>query len=119
MALDSDQLATIDQAREVVIVTRRGDRVFDTIIWVVVDDDDVFIRSVQGEEGRWYRRAIADPNVTLVVGIERFDFEAVPSQDPTSIERASDALRRKYRGRSLENMLLPKTLPTTLRLDPV
>jgi hypothetical protein len=35
-----------------------------------------------------------------------------------SIERTSEALRRKYSGRSLENMLLPKTLHTTLRLDP-
>jgi hypothetical protein len=53
------------------------------------------------------------------VGDERFVFVAVPAGDATSVERTSDALSRKYRGRSLEMMLLPKTLDTTLRLDPV
>jgi hypothetical protein len=53
------------------------------------------------------------------VGDARFDFLAVPAGDATSVERTSDALSRKYRGRSLEMMLLPKTLDTTLRLDPV
>lgn len=118
MTLDPGQLEIISQAREVVIETRRGDRSFDTIIWVVVDDGDVFVRSVLGEEGRWYQRALADPNVALDFGDDRVNFVAVPANDPTSIERTSDALSRKYRGRSLENMLLPKTLGTTLRLDP-
>jgi hypothetical protein len=44
---------------------------------------------------------------------------ARPANNPESIERVSEALRRKYRGRSLEMMLLPETLSTTLRLDPV
>jgi hypothetical protein len=111
-------LVKIDRAREVVIETKRGDRSFETIIWVVVDDGEVFVRSVQGEDGRWYRRALSDPNITLAVGGDRFAFVAVPADDPMSIERTSEALRRKYSGRSLENMLLPKTLHTTLRLDP-
>jgi hypothetical protein len=57
--------------------------------------------------------------VALRVGDDRFEFVAVPADDPDSIERVSEALRRKYRGRSLEMMLLPETLDTTLRLDPV
>jgi hypothetical protein len=113
------ELDRISETKEVVIETRRADRAFRTIIWVVVDDGEVFVRSVRGEEGRWYQRALADPNVALTVGDARFDFLAVPAGDATSVERTSDALSRKYRGRSLEMMLLPTTLDTTLRLDPV
>jgi hypothetical protein len=119
MPFSPEQLEEIAQAREVVIETRRGDRVYTTIIWVVVDEKEVFVRSVRGDEGRWYRRATADPRVALRVGDDRFQFEATPANDPDSIERVSEALRRKYRGRSLEMMLLPETLGTTLRLDPV
>jgi hypothetical protein len=119
MPLDPEQLERIARSREIVIETRRGDRVFGTIIWVVVDDGEVFVRSVRGEEGRWYQRALADPKVSIEVGDDRLDFVAVPANDPPSIERTSDALSRKYRGRSLEMMLLPKTLGTTLRLDAV
>jgi hypothetical protein len=119
MPLEPEQLERISETREIVIETRRGERAFDTIIWVVVDDGEVFVRSVRGEEGRWYQRALADPNVALTVGGDCFDFVAVPAGDATSVERTSTALSRKYRGRSLEMMLLPKTLGTTLRLDPV
>ncbi|MGH8914754.1 MAG: DUF2255 family protein, partial [Acidimicrobiia bacterium] len=69
-----DELQAIDGAREVVIGTRTGDRVFRTVIWVVVDDDDVFVRSVRGELGRWYQRALADPEVTLGTGDSRSRF---------------------------------------------
>jgi hypothetical protein len=109
----------IDQAREVLIETKRGERVYLTVIWVVVDEAEVFVRSVRGDVGRWYQRALADPSVVLAVSDERLDFEARPADDPESIERVSAALRRKYRGRSLEMMLMPETLGTTLRLDPL
>ena len=118
MSLTAEQLQEIGEAREVVVETRRGDRVIGTVIWVVVGDDDVYVRSVRGETGRWYQRAVADPDVALRVGDARFEFRAVPANDPDSIESASQALRRKYRGRSLENMLRVETLGTTLRLDP-
>jgi hypothetical protein len=109
----------IAQAREVLIETKRGDRIYRTVIWVVVDEGEVFVRSVRGDVGRWYRRATVEPGVALRVGDDRFDFEAMPADDPESIERVSEALRQKYRGRSLEMMLMPETLETTLRLDPV
>jgi len=118
MSLTAEQLQEIGDAREVVIETRRGDRVTGTVIWVVVGDDDVYVRSVRGESGRWYQRAVADANVALRVGDARFEFRAVPANDSDSIESASQALRKKYRGRSLENMLLAETLGTTLRLEP-
>jgi hypothetical protein len=118
MSLTAEQLQEIGDAREVVIETRRGVRVTGTVIWVVVGDDDVYVRSVRGESGRWYQRAVADPEVALRVGDDRFEFRAMPANDPDSIESASEALRRKYRGRSLENMLLPETLRTTMRLEP-
>jgi len=118
MSLTADQLQEIGEAREVVIETRRGDRVIGTVIWVVVGGDNVYVRSVRGESGRWYQRTLVDPEVALRVGNARHEFTVVPANDPDSIESASEALRRKYRGRSLENMLRVETLGTTLRLEP-
>jgi len=120
MALGSADLDRIAGAREVSIETRSGDRRIRTVIWVVVDDGDVLVRSVRGEGGRWYRRAVADPEVSLLVGSDRYQFRAVSVADPDDIERASDALRRKYPpGRSLDSMLRPEVLGTTLLLEPV
>jgi hypothetical protein len=117
--LSTEELELIDGTKEVLIETRSGSRVFRTVIWVVVHDREVFVRSVDGEAGRWYQRALADPDVALRVGNARFRFTALPASDPRSVERASEGLRSKYRGRSLEMMLLPEVLETTLLLEPL
>jgi len=118
MSLSAHQLDLISNANEVIIETRAGDRRFRTIIWVVVDGTDVLVRSVRGTSGRWYQRALADPNVTLTVGDEQLHFTATPVETAV-IERTSEALRLKYRpGRSLDSMLRPEVLDTTLLLEP-
>jgi hypothetical protein len=110
-------LELLDESREVRIVTRAGSRTYRTIIWIVVDGAEVFVRSVRGTRGKWYQRAVANPEVLLEVGSSQLDAYAVPAADPVSVERTSEALRRKYRGRSLEAMLVPETLETTMRLE--
>ena len=118
MAFAEDELQLIDKSREVEIETSAGDRRYRTVIWVVVDEGEVFVRSVRGTSGKWYQRALANPEVALRVGSTTITSRAVPVSDPVSIERTSGALRRKYRGRSLDAMLLPEVLDTTVRLDP-
>jgi len=111
----------IDSAREVEIETRRGEGapVHRTIIWAVVDDGDVFVRSLRGASGRWYRELMSDPAAVLHAQDEEFPVQAVPANDPESVERTSEALRRKYSdSRSLDSMLQNDILDTTLKLEP-
>jgi len=121
MSFSGEDLAAIDAAEEIRIETQApGGDVHRTIIWIMVDDGEVFVRSVNGEDGRWYREAKANPAVAIHVADRRLPATAIPADDPDSIDRVSDALRRKYRtqGASLASMLEPNTLPTTLRLEP-
>ncbi len=117
MSFSEEQIRLIDQSREVEIETWAGDKRYHTVIWVVVDDGEIFVRSVRGAAGKWYQRTLRSPQVTLRRGSTRISCRAVQATDPVSIERVSSALRRKYRGRSLDAMLMPETLGTTLRLD--
>lgn len=90
-----------------------------TIIWVVVEADRVFIRSVNGETARWYREAIADPSVAIHVQGRRLPVRLLPAIDPASIAACSDGLRRKYRADgSLQSMLEEHALATTLQVMP-
>lgn len=93
-----------------------------TPIWVVVDDGEVFVRSVRGPRGRWYRDLIVEPRATLRAGTGGWtpvEVVAVPAPDPGSVERCSAALTRKYGDDpALGSMLRPATLETTMRLDP-
>ena len=87
-------------------------------IWIVVDGDDVFIRTYRGKTSRWYLELLAGPGY-LVVGGKRVPVRAVPATDPESIKRASDGYRKKYaKSGSLDAMLRRSVLPTTLRLEP-
>ena len=87
-------------------------------IWIVVDGDDVFIRTYRGKTSRWYRELLAGPGALLVHG-ERVRVRAVPASDSESVRRASAGYRKKYaKSGSLDAMLLRSVLPTTLRLEP-
>jgi hypothetical protein len=92
-----------------------------TVIWIVTDGDEVFVRSVRGTRGRWYRDLLARPTGAVRVGSERITVRAASATDPDSIARVSDLFRAKYGKRSpasTQAMLQPHTLEATLRLEP-
>ncbi len=113
------ELDLIDRTEEVEIeTTGAGGAVHKTIIWVVVDGDDVFVRSHRGPDSRWYREALENPDVALHVGGSRVPAKAVLATDPDSIERTSAGILRKYSDDSAaQSMVRPEVLPLTLRLE--
>lgn len=122
MSFGDDDLALLRDAEEIDIETQAPDKPpRTTTVWVVVADKEVFVRSVRGERGRWYRSAVANPAVAVHVDGRKLSATAIRADDPASIERASEALKVKYarQGGSLTAMLQPHTLPTTLRLEPI
>ena len=111
----------LDAAKEIEIETQRPgrDEPRRTIIWVVVDDGEVFVRSWRGDTARWYREIVADPEAAVIVDGTSTPVLATPATDPDSVERTSAGLRRKYAGESeVDAMVRAEILPTTLRLEP-
>jgi hypothetical protein len=51
---DAEMLRQLRDAREVAIRTEKHPTT-QVVIWVVVADGEVFVRSVYGTRGRWYR----------------------------------------------------------------
>jgi hypothetical protein len=120
MALSNNQLGSLHEANQVRIRTRSDRGTFKTIIWIVVVDGVVYVRSVRGEGGRWYQRALADQQVGILLDGDEIEFRAVHVDDPAEIEAVSDALRDKYPpGGSLDAMIQDEVLGTTMRLDPL
>jgi hypothetical protein len=120
---DDETLRLLDETREVRIETRRDDDSPEhrTIIWVVVVEGEVFVRSVRGAEGRWYREISSNPQGALHVQDDRIPMRAAPAIDETTVDAVSAAFRSKYQQSSLastEAMVRPETLPTTLKLSP-
>lgn len=118
MTFTEGDLTAIAGAEEVRIETRAADgTIHRTIIWIVEHDGQLYIRSVNGPEARWYGEATADTSIALLVGGRRLEAHVVPATDPASIEACNAGLRAKYQGDySLASMLKEHTLPTTLRV---
>ena len=120
MPFSPDDLALLGTTEEVRVETTRPDgTTHRTTIWIMTDGDDVFVRSVRGERGRWYRDLVANPDLVVRAGKRAIAARAVPAADDDSVARCSAALEQKYKGiPGLEPMLRPDTFATTLRLEP-
>ena len=120
MRFEPAELALLDETEEIEIETARpGVPTHRTIIWIVVDGDDVYIRSVNGATARWYREAVENPAVTIHAGGRSLPGRATAATDVASVQRMSDALTRKYaRDPALRLMLIPEIFDTTLRVVP-
>jgi hypothetical protein len=118
-----ETLRLLDETKEVRIETRRDDDAPEhrTIIWVVVVEAEVFVRSVRGDKGRWYREISANPEGALHVEDDRIPVKAAPATKEATVNAVSAAFRSKYQQSSpssTEAMVRPETLPTTLKLSP-
>jgi hypothetical protein len=110
----------LETVEEVEIETQLGEDapVHRTIVWIVVFDGDVYVRSLRGERGRWFRELMAEPDAALHVEGEAVRVRAMRAADPESVERATEGFRRKY-GDSpyLDSMIRDEIASTTVRLE--
>jgi hypothetical protein len=122
-SFDPETLRLLDDTEEVRIETRRDPDSPEhrTIIWVVVVEGEVFVRSVRGQRGRWYREISSNPEGALHMEEDRIPVQAAPATDEATVDAVSAAFRSKYQQSSpasTEAMVRPETLPTTLKLSP-
>jgi hypothetical protein len=117
---DAKTLELLSRAKLVRIETRkpRGPR-RQTIIWVVVDGKDAYVRSYRGKDGRWYREIRAHPQASLLVKGRRIALRAAPVRSAATIARVSRGYFKKYGVLwSSKAMVRREVLGTTLRLAP-
>jgi hypothetical protein len=122
-SFDAETLRLLDETKEVRIETRReGDSPeHRTIIWVVVVEGEVFVRSVRGHRGRWYREISSNPEGALHLEDDRIPVRAASATEGATVDAVSAAFRSKYQQSSpasTQAMMRPETLPTTLKLSP-
>ncbi len=118
MTFDADTLRALRDVQEPKIRTEKHPKSA-VVIWLVVADDEVFVRSWRGTEGRWYKDLAAGGPATLEFAGRRLAVQAIPAGDAVSIARTSREILRKYRHSShAQEMVRDEILPTTLRLEP-
>ncbi len=115
-----EDLAAIGEAVEVQVASVRGDGTLTKprIVWVVRDGDEIYLRSVNGGDGAWYRSTrVRHEGHIRAASIER-DIAFVDTTDANA--RIDAAYRSKYRSwpAAVDRITSPLAAATTMRLDP-
>jgi hypothetical protein len=118
----SDELNKIATAEEIKIapLRREGSLRNLVIIWVVRLGDDLYVRSVNGRAGAWFRGAQVLHEGRIQAGGLDKDVTFVEEPDPEINDRIDAAYRLKYRRypASVSSIVSPEARSATIRLLP-
>jgi hypothetical protein len=115
---DAETLRALRHEQEVAIRTEKHPKAA-VVIWVVVAGDAVFVRSVYGRKGRWYRDLATGGRATLEFAGHRLEVRAIPATDAAAIAGASREYLRKYQPSPYaQAMVKSEIMSMTLRLEP-
>lgn len=116
-----DELNKIGTAEEVQIspVLRDGSRQKAVTTWVVRHGDDLYVRSVRGRKGLWFRGVQQKHEGRIRAGATQRDVTFVDAKEQLDdIDAAYRAKYRRYAGSILDSVLTPEARSTTLKLVP-
>jgi hypothetical protein len=117
----SDELKKIGAAEELEIATLRSDGTLrkPVTIWVVRVGDDIYVRSVNGRSGSWFRGAQERHEAHIQAGGVDKDVSLVETDDVNDeIDAAYRAKYRRYAARIVNTTLTPQARAATLKLMP-
>ncbi|TKK90516.1 DUF2255 family protein [Herbidospora galbida] len=117
------ELSAIGEAEELEISPRRADGSYvkPVTVWVVRHDDDLYVRSYKGEDGRWFRAACERSEGHVTAGGVSKDVSFVLEDDSMVNDGIDLAYRMKYRDQDtayVDPMVASPAKETTIRLVP-
>jgi hypothetical protein len=117
-----DQLDKIGRAEEVQIASeKRGGALRKPVtVWAVRHGDDLYVRSVGGRNGHWFRGVQETHEGRIRAGVVQQDVTFVEPDDDFNdeIDTAYRAKYRRYAGNILNSVLSPEARAGTLKLVP-
>jgi hypothetical protein len=120
-AWTTDELDRIDAADELEIASLRADDTLrnPTTIWVVRLGDDLYVRSVNGRAGTWFRGAQDRHEARIQAGSVGKDVLLVEADNSgDEIDAAYRTKYRRYAANIVGSVLTPEARAATLKLVP-
>jgi hypothetical protein len=116
------ELDKIGRAEEVQIASVRSDGTLrkPVTVWAVRHGDDVYVRSVRGRSGLWFRGTQDRHEGRVRAGSFQQDVTFVDADDDIDdeIDAAYRAKYRRYAGSILNSVLTPEARAATIKLVP-
>jgi hypothetical protein len=117
-----EQLDRLGRAEEVQIASigRDGALRKPVTVWAVRHGDDLYVRSVAGRNGHWFRRVQETHEGRISAGGVEKDVTFVRADHEVegAVDAAYKVKYRRYAGMILNSVLTPEARSTTLKLIP-
>jgi hypothetical protein len=117
-----DELERFAKAEEIEITVRRrdGSPGKPVTVWCVRSADNLYVRSVKGRNGAWYRAVEESHEGRISAGRLGKDvkFEQADASVKEEVDSAYRSKYRRYAGPILNSCLTPEATSTTLRIVP-
>ena len=118
----ADELNKIGMAEEVRVASRRRDGTMrdPVTVWVVRQGDDLYVRSVKGSTGAWFRGTQQQREGHIQAGTVGRDVSFADADRSISdeIDRAYRTKYRRYSANIVNSVLTPQARSATLQLVP-
>ncbi|TMD33243.1 MAG: DUF2255 family protein [Chloroflexi bacterium] len=118
----SDQLDKIGRAEEVQIASKRRDGTLrkPVTVWAVRHGDDIYVRSVRGPRGLWFRGTQERHEGRIRAGGVQQDVAFIDADDDVNkeVDAAYRAKYRRYAGSILNSVLTTGARSATIKLVP-
>jgi hypothetical protein len=118
----SDQLDKLGRAEEVQIASIRPDGTLrkPVTVWAARHGDDLYVRSVRGRSGHWFRGTQERHKGQIRAGGVQQDVTFVDADHAIDdeVDAAYRAKYRRYAGSILNSVLTPEARSTTIKLVP-
>lgn len=115
----ASELASLDQVSEIRVAGRRDDGSLRklVIVWHVVVDGSLYVRSVRGDDGKWYQGVVKRMEGAISWAGQTRDVRYIRDSDHDAA--IDDAYFAKYgRGSSSQAITSATATSTTLRVEP-
>ncbi len=117
-----DQLDKVGRAEELQIASVRRDGTLrkPVTVWVVRCGEDLYVRSVSGRSGAWFRGTREKHEGRIRAGGVRHDVAFVDAEAKIvdEVDAAYRAKYRRYEGSILNSVLTPEARAATIKLLP-
>jgi hypothetical protein len=119
-----DELSRIADAEELELASQRGDGSMShpTTMWVVRDGDGLYVRSIHGRDGVWFRGTQANHKGHIDAGGVSKDVRfGDASRDPGLNKRIDAAYRQKYQRYGadiVDTVVGDEARESTIKLEP-
>jgi deazaflavin-dependent oxidoreductase (nitroreductase family) len=78
------------------VIGRKSGRTISNPVWVVLDEDKLYLLPVQGSDTQWYKNVLKNPSIRIEAGSVEAELKVVPVADAPRVACVVEKFRDKY-----------------------